>query len=482
MDRKGTRSPAQGGKRMRRLATRLLGFCLPILAAHVRAHDIPNARVDRSIQVSLDPGRMEVDYEVSLSELTLTRDLRMLVGTLPGVDRQDWFQSYGRETGPLNGRGLLVAIDRRPFELGFRGFELTVEDHPRFLFHYQAATPPGGHLTVQDANFAGSEGTSRLAIRGRGGVVVRGDDLPGDVEAIAIRPVWQLSDGEERRTKYVEVDFTAPMVNPRAPEAPRPEQATRLRPAAAQTASSIRTERGIGSAQLTRLLDRTARLPTLGLVLMAMGLGAVHSLQPGHGKTLVAAAVLGERGTWSRGVLLALLTTLTHTGSVLLVALGLWWTQTEQYGAIHLGLAHAAGGLIAAIGFWRLGRHLARFGEHDVPAPAPEPSNPDTLKPDQGLVGLGIAGGLVPCWDAIVLILLAEATGRLALGIALLLAFGLGMGLVLVVVGVLAGRVRRRVVRGRGLDPEAYGPWERGLGLASGLTLAVIGIYLLGLA
>ena len=60
----------------------LLALCLPPLAAH--AHDIPNARVDRSIQVSLDPGRLEIDYEVSLSELTLTRDLRMLVGSCPG--------------------------------------------------------------------------------------------------------------------------------------------------------------------------------------------------------------------------------------------------------------------------------------------------------------------------------------------------------------------------------------------------------------
>ena len=78
------------------------------------------------------------------------------------------------------------------------------------------------------------------------------------------------------------------------------------------------------------------------------------------------------------------------------------------------------------------------------------------------------------------MILLAEATGRLGLGIVLVLAFGLGMALVLVAVGVLAGRIRRHVVRGP--DPAAYGPWERRLGIASGLTLAVIGVYLLGLA
>jgi ABC-type nickel/cobalt efflux system permease component RcnA len=92
---------------------------------------------------------------------------------------------------------------------------------------------------------------------------------------------------------------------------------------------------------------------------------------------------------------------------------------------------------------------------------------------------LGVAGGLVPCWDAVILIILAEATGRLLLGIVLLLAFGLGMALVLVAVGVVAGRLRRHMVGAQ--DQGAYGPWERRLGIASGLTLAVIGLYLLGL-
>jgi cytochrome c biogenesis protein CcdA len=170
---------------------------------------------------------------------------------------------------------------------------------------------------------------------------------------------------------------------------------------------------------------------------------------------------------------------------VLLVALLLWWTQTGHYGAIHLDLAHAAGFVIAAIGLWRIGRHLACYGEHDPPAPGladepePEPPASGLRLGDRGLLGLGIAGGLVPCWDAVILIILAEATGRLLLGIALLLAFGLGMALVLVAVGVVAGRVRRHLVGDH--HPDAYGPWERRLGIASGLVLAVIGLYLLRL-
>jgi nickel/cobalt transporter (NicO) family protein len=466
---------------MRRLVPMFLLASTPSLCT--RAHDIPNARVDRSIQATLVPGRLTIDYEVSLSELTLTQDLRMLIGVLPGADRRDWFIAYGRETGPLNARGLLVAVDRQPLELRFVGFDLAVEEHPRFSFHFEAMTQPRGRLTIQDTNYAASEGTSRLAVRGREGVVIRGDELPPNVEEVPIRPVWQLSDAEERRTKYVAVEYALsappPTSQPELSQAPAvpPLPSSPLRPHPPR-----RKEPGFGSSHLTRLLDRTAALPVSGLLLISLGLGAVHALQPGHGKTLVAAAVLDDRGTCLRGAFLAILTTLTHTGSVLLVALGLWWTNTSRYGEIHLGLAHVAGGLIAAIGFWRLGRHLARYGEHDAwaEAEAEMEAGRDGSPPKRGLIGLGIAGGLVPCWDAVVLIVLAGATGRLALGIVLLLAFGLGMALVLVTVGVVATRIRRLVARGPG--DERYGVWERRLGMASGLTLAAIGVYLLGMA
>src|SRR5436305_784347 len=100
---------------MRRLAPIVL--LIPFLVnASAWAHDIPNARVDRSIQATIHRGRLAIDYEVSLSELTLTQDLRALIGTLPGADRQEWFDRYGRETAPLNAKGLLVHVDGKPID------------------------------------------------------------------------------------------------------------------------------------------------------------------------------------------------------------------------------------------------------------------------------------------------------------------------------------------------------------------------------
>src|SRR6516225_6075215 len=94
-------------------------WILALISWPARGHDIPNARVDRSIQATVHPGRLALDYELSLSELTLTKDLRALIGTLPGADRNEWFDRYARETGPLIAKGLIVQVDGRPLDLRF---------------------------------------------------------------------------------------------------------------------------------------------------------------------------------------------------------------------------------------------------------------------------------------------------------------------------------------------------------------------------
>lgn len=437
-----------------RLAAALLLASTSLLFGDgVHAHDIPNARVDRSTQVIVLPGRLQIDYEVSLAELTLTQELRSLIGTLPGAERSEWFAAYGRETGPLNAKGFLVSVDDAPITLAMTGFELQVEEHPRFLFHLSADLPPQGRLSINDTNFASSEGTSRLAIRGVGMSLV-GDDLPGDVTQIPVRPVWQLTDSEERRTRMVEVRYASPAV-PVASAAPSPSQVS--------PATPERTATG-----LSRLLDRSTGISLTALCLLAIGLGAAHALQPGHGKTLVSAVALGDRGGSGRAALLAFVTTVTHTGSVLLIAAGLWSTESLRFAEVHLVVARTAGFVIGAVGCWRLGRHLAGFTEHEIDA------HDAPTMPRRGVVGLGVAGGLVPCWDAVALIVMAEALGRLGLGILLVVAFSLGMGIVLVLVGWLAGRLRHVLVGG-----AVNRKWEHRLGLASGLALSAMGVYLL---
>jgi ABC-type nickel/cobalt efflux system permease component RcnA len=95
-----------------------------------------------------------------------------------------------------------------------------------------------------------------------------------------------------------------------------------------------------------------------------------------------------------------------------------------------------------------------------------------SLTPLRHLVSLGLAGGLVPCWDAVGLVVLSAALGRLAVGVLLVIAFGAGMAAVLVGVGLLAARLKSALLS------SAARSWESQLGLLSGLILAGLGLVL----
>ena len=144
----------------------------------------------------------------------------------------------------------------------------------------------------------------------------------------------------------------------------------------------------------------------------------------------------------------------------------LWWTGASRVSGLHQGLVQFAGFAIAAGGFWRIGRYLGNSGGHRHRADV----EPGALSL-AGLIGLGIAGGLVPCWDAVGLVVLSAALGRLGTGVLVVLAFGIGMAAVLVAVGLVASRLKSAVI-----DESRAETWEVRLGLASGVVLAAIGL------
>jgi len=429
--------------------------------------------VDRSTQATVRPGNIEIDYEVSLTELTLTQDLRALIGSLPGGERSEWLARYGQVTGPLNAKGFLVSCDGQPVALAVRDFDLVVEEHPRYTFHLVGKLPARGRLSIHDTNYASSEGTSRLAVRARDGVQIDGDTLPENVDQIPIRPVWQLGDDEERRTRQTEIAFRTTGISASSAVAGSTPASSReaassdgVPPSAGQGGQAIPPAPG-WTTGLSRLLDRRSGVSWIGLVLIAAGLGAIHSIQPGHGKTLVSAIALQPEARWYQPALLGLVTTLAHTGSVLGIAAILWWSGASQVAALHQGLMQVAGFAIAAGGFWRIGRYLGGWGEHEG-----EGQTPPVAMSSASLVSLGLAGGLVPCWDAVGLVVLSAALDRLAVGVLLVIAFGAGMAAVLVGVGLLAARLKSAMLS------SGARSWESQLGLLSGLILAGLGLVL----
>ena len=431
-------------------------FCLVFAPDPATAHDIPNARIDRSTQIILTPGRLRVDYEVSLAELTLAQDLRQLDGESFVGDRPQLWQRYARVVGPLNARGLLANVDGEEVNLESVDFTIVSDDHLRITFRLEAAIPSAGKLHLRDTNYATAEGSARLGLRVDPGLMVAGAVPPVEVDSIPWLPAWQMTDEQERASKLLDVVYQVagkvaapvvvlPVLKPVAPNRSAP-------------------------GGLNRLLDHGSGAGAAGWLITAFLLGVAHAIQPGHGKTLVAATTLDGPHAASRGVGLGLWTAVCHLVTVAALAAFLWWFQSSPIAAIHGLIARGSGFLIAAVGMFRVGRHLAGID----PTHAHLAGSTST-RPNASIWTLGLAAGLVPCWDAVALVVLASSIGQLRWGLTLLVAFSLGLAVVLGSVGYLAGRLRQWFPTSR-IGPRS----QRWVGLASGLILAAIGLGLLG--
>ena len=179
-------------------------------------------------------------------------------------------------------------------------------------------------------------------------------------------------------------------------------------------------------------------------MLVAFAFGAVHALSPGHGKTLVAAYLVGSRGTPRHAVFLGLMVTFTHTVSVF--ALGLVTLYLSRFvlpQTITPILGAISGLTIVWVGGTLLYRRTLRrgmapprtglahhHGDGRVHTHVPEEVSVG------GLIALGASGGLVPCPSALVLLLTSVSLGRVGLGLTLLVAFSAGLAVVLTAVGL----------------------------------------------
>ncbi len=227
-------------------------------------------------------------------------------------------------------------------------------------------------------------------------------------------------------------------------------------------------------------------------------LGAVHAATPGHGKTIAASYIVGARGRPVDALVLGIFVTLSHTSGIVLVAvlatLGSAWLIPQRVEAY---LSVGTGILVIGIGLWMFrtqwhlrtiaraedesrSDHTAGLDAHDHDhddhasgdAAHHDHSPADTQDRDSEyhrhgwgprhthnleaiaqsrprlavLLGLGIAGGLLPDPGALAILLAAIASGRLILGLLTVLVFSLGFASVLVVVGVVAARVGQLIL------------------------------------
>ncbi|CAN5427221.1 hypothetical protein BH18ACT1_BH18ACT1_13790 [soil metagenome] len=250
------------------------------------------------------------------------------------------------------------------------------------------------------------------------------------------------------------------------------------------------------TAAFTDLVADRQVTPGFGLlaVLLALGLGAVHALQPGHGKTLMAAYVVGEGSRLRSLADIGLTVALTHTAGVLVLGLVVSASAAIAPEQVLTGASVASGVLLALVGLGLLVRRLrgrrtdhGHGHSHSHPhahghshghahphEPAPERSR-------RSVVAMGFAGGLVPSPSALVVLLGATALGRVWFGLLLVLAYGLGLAAALVAAGLLLLRARPRLESwAAGSGP--LGALTRALPVVTAAALLVGGLSLAGRA
>jgi nickel/cobalt exporter len=205
-------------------------------------------------------------------------------------------------------------------------------------------------------------------------------------------------------------------------------------------------------------------------LLIAAALGAFHALEPGHGKTLVAAYLIGSRGTAKQALLLGLIVTASHTAAVyLLGGIVLYASEHVVPETLYPWLALASGVMIMVLGLVLLLRRLRvkdvahhhhRHSPHDHdhrhhsghghPRDHHDADGHSHHHPTVSLhelLTLGISGGIVPCPAALVVLLSAVSLQRIGFGLLLIVAFSLGLAAVLIAIGLLmvyAGRAMGR--------------------------------------
>ena len=207
--------------------------------------------------------------------------------------------------------------------------------------------------------------------------------------------------------------------------------------------------------------------------------GAAHALTPGHGKALVAGYLVGTRGRPRHAFLLGATVTVTHTAGVF--ALGivtLLLSQLVVPETLYPWLTLVSGLLVVAVGLAvlrsRVGHARRPHGVHNHDHGHAHPHDHhhgDGALTSRGLLGVGIAAGLLPCPSALVVLLSAIALHRVAFGLALIVAFSLGFAATVTGIGLVAV-LARRVFAGARFE----GPVIRSLPAVSAAVILCVGL------
>jgi nickel/cobalt exporter len=443
----------------RRVRTAILALSLALWPSAARAHPLGMSSINRYAGVRLHADRLELDYLLDFAELPAWREIETLDGdhdervTPEERDRylaQVVAQVVASAEVSVDGAAVTLtpagqALEAPPGQNGLSTLRVALE--------FRAPLGPvsgRGNTTVRirDRLFAGRDGWRELGALPSDAATLRSSSLPPSVASAGPALAYPVdpSDPVAARARMLRQD-EATFVFERHP--PTGDATAAGAPRRAPSAEGDPSGRRL--AALLRSVDRSWGFVLFALAL-AFGLGAGHALSPGHGKTLVAAWMVGDRGRPRDAVVLGFTVAATHTLSAFLLGVfALPLEATIGSDKLLRMLELVAGSLVVGLALTQLPGRWRRWREGPVePAPeaAPEAAPSLPVAPTlRSIVAMGVSGGIVPCPGALVVLLTAVALHRVAFGLALLVAFSLGLASVLTAIGLGIAYAHRRVAR-----------------------------------
>lgn len=435
------------------------------------AHPLGNFTVNTYSGLVVGPDGVRIDYVLDLAELP-TFQLGLTPAGLP---------AWGRRTCGGVAGGMTVRADRRSLPVTSTSAAASFRPGTAGLdtLRLECRLTAAADLTaVRGVRYATTAYNDRVGWRE---VTARADrmsirgDVPGDSVSrrLTTYPADLLSSPLDVRGAVLGVRAGGP-------------------PLAAGTVTSGTGVSARGVDALTRSFTDFVGRPQLtagvGLlaVLLAIVLGAAHAFAPGHGKTVMAAYLVGQRGSLRHAAVVAGTVTLTHTAGVLVLGVLLSTAVAVAPTQVYAWLGVVSGALLAAVGAGLLRRARSQHGHpHSHHEPHPHPvsvshphahPHPHVPRPvvaappirKAALLTMGFVGGLVPSPSAVVVLLGAVALGRTWFGVVLVAGYGVGMALTLAGLGYLLARC------GGLLERRASGPTAVRLGRALPVVTAAL--------
>jgi nickel/cobalt transporter (NicO) family protein len=413
----------------------LAALAILALAAPAGAHPLGNFSINHLDVVRVSAERVDVRYILDQAEIPTFQErglkpAQVLARKRAVVERGVSLTVGGRRVGLA-----LAPGGRVTFPQGQGGLRTT-----RVELALSARVRARGAVVVRDDTFRGRVGWRAVVVRPGSGTAVRSGVTSEDpTRGLRVYPSELLSSPANRTVARLNVRAGEGTVT--APRLDAPGTQTTRGHSAGDGLAGIFSDAAAGQGVL------------LFLLFAAFGWGAVHALSPGHGKAMVAAYLVGTRGTARHAVGLGLTVTVTHTIGVfalgvVTLALSAYVLPEDLYPWLNLASGLLVLGVGGAVLRGRVRRARDRAEHHGHARHHHHHHHGPEAITTRGLLAMGASAGLIPCPSALVVLLGAIAQHQVALGLLLLLAFSAGLAATLTVLGIAvvhAGRLTARM-------------------------------------